>query len=860
MMWFVSRAVALMVVVCLPLAAEAQGQRPARVRVTVVDPSGSAIPGATVTLIATDRTAAASAGATTDNTGVAVVEPVAPGRYRLEATFPGFDVGRVDDVRLRAGADSRQVVTLPLRIVEDAVVVSLGAQDIAADRRTAEFGLALSDDQIGALADDPNELLRQVQALAGPDAVLRVDNLEGQSLPPKEQIRSVRVVRDQFAAEVANPGNTFVDIITQPGAGPLRGSVKALFRDGAMTGRSRFADRRGPERTQNLGGTVGGTIVPHRTGFAASFNTTHDFTTPILNAAVPDGRRAGTLDIRQTSSTMAASGLVDHGLTTSHTLRVETSLNHNLRTNLGVGGYNLPDRGFSQEQRSVGIRARHAGPIGSQVFITTRVAWTGTHLDMHAATEAPTIVVLDAFTAGGAQNEQFVDLDQATFTSDVDYARGIHAWRVGVRLDGNWFSATSRFDYLGTYTFASLDAFEAGTPLLYTRSLGNPVNRYHNLQGAVYVQDDIRLRPGLTLSPGLRYTRQTHVADRRGFAPRFGITWSPRSNGTTTLRGSAGLFHGFLPLPMIEQSLRLDGERQREIYLTDPAWPDPGPVDALEIPTNKYVVGDFRLQRNLRYSAGVDQALAPRLRVSLLYNYIHFQQQPRGWNSNPLVGGLRLDPHFANVIEAITDAEGRRHEVSVNATIDLAPTGPGAGRARFDWRRVQINAGYTFVHGRSNTDGNWAVSQTGTIDDDWGPAFGDQPYRVQVLVTSTQVRNLTAAVTLSANAGPAYTMTTGFDDNGDGFLTDRPAGVGLRSLRGAGQASASARIQYLLPIGAAPGGGQPRYRLTTFVNIQNVTNHQNLGGYSGVMTSPFFGQPTFASNPRRVDIGIGATF
>lgn len=196
------------------------------------------------------------------------------------------------------------------------------------------------------------------------------------------------------------------------------------------------------------------------------------------------------------------------------------------------------------------------------------------------------------------------------------------------------------------------------------------------------------------------------------------------------------------------------------------------------------------------------------------------------------------------------------------ATLSLATPGPAANRDWFNWRRMNINAGYTFVRGRSNTDGNWAVPQTGRIDDDWGPALGDQPYRVRVLVTSTQVRHVTAALTLLANSGPVYTMTTGFDDNGDGIVTDRPAGVGLRSLRGAGHATASARIQYALPIGAAPGSGgaQPRYRMNVFVNIQNLTNRQNLGGYSGVMTSPFFRQPTVASNPRRVDIGMGMTF
>ncbi len=107
-------------------------------------------------------------------------------------------------------------------------------------------------------------------------------------------------------------------------------------------------------------------------------------------------------------------------------------------------------------------------------------------------------------------------------------------------------------------------------------------------------------------------------------------------------------------------------------------------------------------------------------------------------------------------------------------------------------------------------------------------------------------------------------LTTGRDDNGDGFVNDRPAGVGLRSLRGAGATVLNARVQYAFQVGTAVAPAAPgqtgRYRLNLFLNIQNLTNHQNLGGYSGVMTSPFFMRPTLAANPRRVDLGLGVNF
>jgi hypothetical protein len=51
-----------------------------------------------------------------------------------------------------------------------------------------------------------------------------------------------------------------------------------------------------------------------------------------------------------------------------------------------------------------------------------------------------------------------------------------------------------------------------------------------------------------------------------------------------------------------------------------------------------------------------------------------------------------------------------------------------------------------------------------------------------------------------------------------------------------------------------------RFRVNFFLNAQNLLNHDNYGGYSGTLTSPFFGVPTLVLNPRKVDAGIGFLF
>ena len=155
------------------------------------------------------------------------------------------------------------------------------------------------------------------------------------------------------------------------------------------------------------------------------------------------------------------------------------------------------------------------------------------------------------------------------------------------------------------------------------------------------------------------------------------------------------------------------------------------------------------------------------------------------------------------------------------------------------------------------------VPPTGNVEDDWGPGPADSPYRVQLMVTSSQVRNLQVTGTYLTYAGFPYSWTTGFDDNKDGFLNDRPDGVGLRTLRGDGQQTTNLRVAYTFNIGQT-AAGEPaqasRYRVQLFTVVTNLGNYQNLAGYSGVATSPFFRQPTQAVNLRKLDFGFSVNF
>jgi hypothetical protein len=878
-------ASAFLVLLCVLFAApaSAQAKRDGRLLVTVADQTGAIIPGATVLVSGQDaatRVVAIDEMKTSDQ-GVAAVGGLVAGRYVVQAAFPGFATSFARDVRVRAG-DNKHTIVLEIEKLRDEITVGRDKQDAAADAKVT-FGSALTREQIDALSDNPEEMRRQLADMAGPGSVIRVDSFEGGDLPPKSQIKSIHVTRDAFAAENHNAGAIFIDIITQPGIGPLRGGGRFSLRDGSMSGRSPFTPVKGPERTENFGMFFGGSIVPQKSSFSVNVDGMTSYDTPNLNAALPSGVRSEALTLRTPRDRTNLSVQFDDAITRDQTLRMGYYQFRNTVENLGVGAYDLTERAYSSEDSSRTFRIQHAGPLGRRFFTNTRLNVNWFHNEQHSETEAPTIRVNDAFTSGGAQYAGGRDTKSLNIQSDLDYVRGIHSVRGGVAIDAGSTRSDLTSNYLGTYTFESLAAFQAGLPRSYTRRIGDPTIEYSNVQGGLYVQDDIRVRRGLTLSPGVRYELQTHVHDLLNIGPRFAVTWAPFKSGKTTLRASTGVFHDWLDTGTYEQTLRVDGSRQRELDIINPTYPDPGGVGVVP-PVNRYLLSnDWMMPRSTRLTLAADQAFTPKLRLGLLYTYMRREDIGRGLNLNAPVGGVRPDSTLGNIVMAVSDASARQQTIGLNYQIGaLPPPVLPPSAARVDWKRIFLIGQYTFGVWDNNFEGSFSPPPSGTLATEWGPNGGDVRHRAFVTVLSQTLKNLQAQVNLNASTGTAYTTLTGRDDNGDLIFNDRPDGVGRNTARTDAQWTLGANLNYSFQFGkrggALPPGiriinlngapqvdtvaisGQPRFRVGFYVQAQNLTNHSNYGGYSGVMTSPFFGQPTLVFNPRKVDIGMQFQF
>ena len=876
----------VLLAVCLAAACAsptfAQPLATATLRVTVVDPSNAVVVGATVTVTGAEPATRAQAvpAQKTIDTGIATVTGLAPGRYTILAEFPGFEARTMPDVRIRSG-DNKQVAVLSLSKLEASVTVEQDKQAAAADPRGHSFGTTLTREEIEALSDDPVLLQQQLQDMAGPGAVIRVDGFEGSPLPAKAQIRSIRISRDQFAAEYHSAGGVSIEIITQPGIGPIRYFTNLRLRDDAFTGTSPFVAARGPERNTNFGGGLNGTLVKDKSSFGLFVFGTNAYNTPNLNAILPTGNLAESLKLKTPNDNLFVNGQMDYALTLDQTLRFGYNLTRITNDNLGVGGYDLPERAYSTDNNTQNIRVQHFGPLGRRAFTRSRLQLFIADSTSVSATEAPTIRVNDFFTSGGAQVSGGEHSKRLNYASDLDYVRGRQSWRAGVVLDGGWYRSDASANYLGTYTFNTMDAYLANQPSNYSRRIGDPNLSFGNVQFSVYVQDDIRPRKNLTLSPGVRYEVQSHAGGAVNIGPRFGVTWAPTASGQTTLRASTGIFYDWLPTATYEQALRVDGVHQQELNIVNPSFPDPGGLGGTIPPINKYLLdAGYQLPRIARVSAGIDQGFLTVNRVSMTYSYQEGSRVARGLNLNAAVNGIRPDPTFLNIIEAVSDASSRQHQIQVDANINPGAMLPAYKGPLISWKRTTLFVNYQLTSLRNNTDGAFAIPATGDLNAEWGPAASDVRHRANITFNNQIIRNVLVGVNVNASSGEAYSLLTGRDDNGDGIFNDRPAGAGRNTLRTASQANVNLFLGYqmafgrqaTLPpgIGVFGGGGAAtvrtvdqsggKYRVQFFVQAQNLTNRANFLGYSGTLSSPFFGRPTTVREMRKIDAGINLNF
>jgi hypothetical protein len=140
---------------------------------------------------------------------------------------------------------------------------------------------------------------------------------------------------------------------------------------------------------------------------------------------MPTGKRFDVLNLRQPFSEREHQRVVRLRAHQGPDAAFGYSQNNNSRSNQGIGFYDLPERAFKSDQQPVSVSRARSRPDRRRTFINTRMTMAWMDFGNQSSVEAPTIIVQDAFTSGGAQQSGRVHGKKLTFASDVDYVRGI---------------------------------------------------------------------------------------------------------------------------------------------------------------------------------------------------------------------------------------------------------------------------------------------------------------------------------------------------------------------------------------------------------------------------------------------------
>ena len=847
---------------------------------SVIDPSGALIPGASVHLVPTGQNASSSRAVdSVTDAGGHFTFSLGSGVYSLTVVANGFDP------LIQAIQVKDRPLTLELRLAIATTSTQLEvrsneeASTSASDNRSA---LVFKGEQLDTLSSNDSTLQQQVQAMSGGSGQLYVDGFSGGRFPPKDTIREIRINQNPFSPQYEDLGYGRIEILTKPGSNKLHGNAFSSGSTKVFNSLNPYTGAEPPYFLLFNRGDLNGPIGK-ATSFFVSGERSDQHNNAVVNAFNADGSPLS-VAVSAPLAEYAFSGRIDRQLGHNNTLTGRYEYNRSTISNSGVGLLVLPSEGTTNSTTTQTLQLGDTQVIGPNLVSETRFQYVRANLELAPNSTAPTIIVQGAFSGGGSPLQSSIDKqNRFEFQEYLSLARGNHFLRFGARFRLLQETNASTANYNGQYTFASLAAYQAGTPSLFSLTAGQSTASLLNSDLGAYLDDEWKLRKNLTANIGFRLEGQFSIPDRVNPAPRAGIAWAigqtEKHQPLVTLRANAGIFYQRFAATNLITATRQNGTSQQSYYINNPTfYPSiPMPSQLTSTPATPYFLSpQLRVASENIASLSVERSLGKLGSITATYYAVRGTHQYNSNNINaPLPDGSRPLGRSGNVYQFASDGIEKAQSFALNTNLQFT-------------KRLSVFIFYGARRQHNDTFGATSFpSQPYNVSGDYGPSgLGLQPVG-QRLFSDVNVKlpfHFSVDGFIGAFSRSRFNITTGTDRNGDTQYNDRPAfatnpgptSILYRTAYGtfdavpqpgealipynyaAGPRTAFTAIRVnrefrfgprpeapkLASTDAKPGPppAEPLYSLNFSLEAVNALNSTNPGTPVGVLTSPYFGR------------------
>jgi hypothetical protein len=343
----------------------------------------------------------------------------------------------------------------------------------------------------------------------------------------------------------------------------------------------------------------------------------------------------------------------------------------------------------------------------------------------------------------------------------------------------------------------SLTTLPAGDFVNLSITAGRVAYSPNLFDGALFVQDDWKVNPRLTLSGGLRWETQNHIADHNDWAPRVAVAYALDAKGKqpakTVLRGGFGIFYDRLPITSLLASEQqgLNSGRIKSTFISPACLSGtdlnnmnfskcapPGPTYTPTPDTTLVQISPtYHSPYTEQLGASIERQLTKTTTLTGTYLHSFGVHQIVTRNANPYTPltdttfynsstGPRLNQDLGIINEYYPEAVFKQNQMILNVNARISPK---LGFFGF------YNLSFANTNGAGGFGGGSSASNSYNLDQDYGRASFVSRNMVFLMGNYTARWGLRFNPFLVARSGRPYNVITNSDRTGDNFINNRPS-------------------------------------------------------------------------------------